>query len=247
MTSGWEWWRRWSKQGSDSPSAQTSATSYASPLFYLIAVDDQVTGAAGCITEPGYDAPPPRRGMFLQYGNLYDQTGSGRYGPYPHRRTDTSDQYNERVVDLHSDGGKRLLQDQCAKAVRRGAFGIEWDNPDGYSLGDVLMACDAAMKNGLKVAAKNPLACPWDSYAYVSHPAVIGIIVEKDDEATPAAYDALRRRCRKPDLPIWFVAFDDGHAWAKKTARSAASFKNMWVTYDPSGEEYADAELIRSA
>jgi hypothetical protein len=52
------------------------------PLRYLIAIEDQLQGAAGEIIEVGYDGPKPTNGMGIRYCNLYDQTGTGKYVPY---------------------------------------------------------------------------------------------------------------------------------------------------------------------
>jgi hypothetical protein len=88
-----------------------------------------------------------------------------------------------------------------------------------------LEAVDVADGYGLHVLAKNPLICDWDSVPYVKHPAVVGIVVEKDEDATPAVYDDLRKAAGKPDLPVYFVAFkdskEDGRAWAATAAKAA--------------------------
>ena len=75
--------------------------------------------------------------------------------------------------------------------------------------------------------------------SYVAHRNVVGIIVEKD-AGTPDEMDALRKSAGKPTLPVWFVAFGKGKAWADKTAEAAAKFKNMGVTCSTKGE-YKDA------
>jgi lysozyme family protein len=210
------------------------------PLRYLIAVEDQLPGYRDVITEVGYDAPRPKPpGPAVRYGNLYDQTGTGAYGPYL-AGTETADQYDERVVDPKGAGWVKLLSDQCVAARANGFDTIEWDNPDGYGQNDVLNAVQYAASHGLKVLAKNPLICDWDPVPYVKHPAVTGVIVEKDDDATPAVYDDLRRAAGKPNLPIYFVAFknkrEDGTAWANTTAKAAVNYLNMWVTMSPDGE-----------
>src|SRR5205823_4802850 len=57
---------------------------------------------------------------------------------------------------------------------------------------------------------------------------------------------ALRERAGKPDLPVWFVFFDErkGHDAGKKSAKQAAAlaqhYPSMHVTYSPGGE-YIDA------
>ena len=218
------------------------------PLRYLIAVEDQLPGRSDAITEVGYAGPKPTIGPAVRYGNLYDQTGTGRYGPYL-SGTDTADQYDERVVDPKGAGWVKLLSDQCAAARADGFDTIEWDNPDGYGQNDVLNAVQYAASYGLKVLAKNPLICDWDSVPYVAHQAVVGVVVEKDDGATPAVYDDLRRAAGKPDLPIWFVAFksgkEDGRAWAAATAKEAARYQNMWVTMSPNGEYTSSVDVMK--
>jgi len=71
--------------------------------------------------------------------------------------------------------------------------------------------------------------------AYVGHPNVYGIIVEKG-AGNPSGMDTLRRRAGKPDLPVWFVAFGSGRSWAGSVADAAKHYRNMGVTYSSAGE-----------
>lgn len=228
-------------------SPQIENASFAAPLRYLIAHDDQLEGKDGEIFEVGYDGPKPRKGIGVHYCNLYDQTGSGKYGPYL-AASDTAQAYGERVVDPKGAGWRKLLADQCHSAMAAGFDTIEWDNPDGYPLAAVLDAVAYAASRGLKVLAKNPLACGWDPTAYIAHPAIVGVIVERG-AGNPADMDALRRKAGKPELPVWFVAFrkgaEDGRAWAGNTANAIRSggLKDMSVTYSPDGE-YTSVEDI---
>jgi lysozyme family protein len=223
------------------------AVMVAMPLRYLIAIDDQLAGHSNEIIEVGYDGPKPTVGPAVRYANLYDQTGTGKYGPYL-TGTDTASQYDERVVDPKGAGWGQLLSDQCASAQAAGFDTIEWDNPDGYAQAAVLSAVDFAADHGLKVLAKNPLICDWDPVPYVGHAAVVGIVVEKDDGATPAAYDDLRKKAGKPELPIWFVAFkdrhDDGTVWATSVAKEAAKYSSMWVTMSSDGEYTSSVDVL---
>ena len=98
---------------------------------------------------------------------------------------------------------------------------------------------DLPLMEGEKVIAKNPGLVEGDRKSYVAHRNVVGIIVEKD-AGTPDEMDALRKSAGKPTLPVWFVAFGKGKAWADKTAEAAAKFKNMGVTCSTKGE-YKDA------
>jgi hypothetical protein len=63
--------------------------------------------------------------------------------------------------------------------------------------------------------------------AYVAHPNVYGIIVERD-AGGPSDMDALRSKAGKPTLPVWFVAFGSGRAWATDVA-SAANIIATWA------------------
>ena len=217
------------------------------PLRYLIAVEDQLQGVEGEIIEVGYDGPKPDAGGAVRYCNLFDQTGTGRYGPYLDS-TDTAAEYDERVVNPLGAGWRKLLSEQCSSAWVAGFDTIEWDNPDGYQQGAVLTAVQYAADQGLKVLAKNPLICDWDPVPYVKHPAVVGIVVEKDDDATAAVYDDLRKAAGKPDLPIYFVAFkdgdNDGTAWATATAKAAANYESMFVTISSDGEYTSSVDVL---
>lgn len=222
----------------------------AMPLRYLIEVEDELAGVEGEIIEVGYDGPRPKAGGAVRYANLLDQTNTAKYGPYL-VGTDTAAEYNERVVDPKGVGWTKLLLDQCTSAKTAGFDTIEWDNPDSYTQAAVLSAVDFATDHGLKVLAKNPLICDWDAVPYVKRPAVVGIVVEEDDDATPAVYDDLRKAAGKPELPVWFVAFkdgkDDGTAWAQATAKEAAKYSNMSVTMSPDGEYTSSVDVTARA
>ena len=130
---------------------------------------------------------------------------------------------------------------QQERRRKQGFEYIELDNPDAYSLAEVLGAIELAEQHGLKVVAKNPALMQDDPLPYVAHRNVHGIIVEKD-AGNPHDMHMLRRRAGKADLPVWFVFFDraDGHGAARKAAKETAAYArhyvNMSVTYSPDGE-----------
>ena len=43
-------------------------------------------------------------------------------------------------------------------------------------------------------------------------------------------------RPASPTLPVWFVAFGSGRAWAGNVASAAKQYRNMGVTYSSAGE-----------
>src|SRR5258708_3384524 len=131
------------------------------------------------------------------------------------------------------------LNEQLARAKKQGFTYIELDNPDAYSVADVVGAIDLADTYGLKVVAKNPGLMDGDQKKYVGHRNVVGIIVEKD-AGTPEEMDALRCGVGKPTLPVWFVAFGNGKGWAEKIAQVAGKHCHMGVTHSTKGE-YANA------
>jgi hypothetical protein len=145
----------------------------------------------------------------------------------------------EGQIDPAGPGWMKNLNDQFARAKAQGFTYIELDNPDAYDVADVVGAVARAETYGLKVVAKNPGLVEGDRKSYVAHRNVVGIIVEKD-AGTPDEMDALRRSAGKPTLPVWFVAFGGGKAWADKTAQAAGKYRNMGVTYSTKGE-YANA------
>jgi hypothetical protein len=228
------------------PTTKTPLPVLAGPLRYLIAIDNQIDGKNGEIFETGYNGKKPSKGRFVRYGNLYDQTGSGRYGPYV-KSTETASEYDERVLDWKGEGWRNLLADQCHAAIAAGAEGIEWDNPDGYPLDAVMDAVNYAASRGLDVLAKNPLACGFDPVPYIKHPGIVGVIVEHG-AGLPADMDALRKKAGKPDLFVRFVAFkdgkEDGRAWAANSARLAAQYKNMAVTISLDGEYTSSTDVV---
>src|SRR4051812_2522946 len=210
------------KSGREGPSILAPAPlALAVRLRYLIDLDDQLEGADSEITEVGYEGPKPKHGIGARYCNLYDQTGTDKYGPYL-EATDTAEDYSERVVNPNGAGWNRLLKDQCDDALKNKFGIIEWDNPDGYPLRAVMGAVEYAYSRKLLIIAKNPLLCTGNPVPYVSHPGVIGVVVERG-AGECLTMDELRKRAGKPMLPIWFVAFNadgkNGESWIRSIAR----------------------------
>jgi hypothetical protein len=209
-------------------------------LRYLIGGDDTAVGKDDEIIELGFDAEePPKHGIGVKYCNLFDEKydakkKSGNYGPYL-TGSDTAKKYGEGQIDPRGAGWSKNLNEQFERAKKQGFTYVELDNPDAYTVADVVSAVDQAEKYGLKVIAKNPGLMEGDCKRYVGHRNVAGMIVEKD-AGTPDEMDALRRAAGKPMLPVWFVAFGRGKDWAQKIADAAAKYKHMGVTYSTKGE-----------
>ncbi|PWT90986.1 MAG: hypothetical protein C5B56_04520 [Proteobacteria bacterium] len=216
------------------PSSLISANPLAGkPLRYLIGAQATPRGNDSEVTEVPYGAERAKRGISIAYCNLFDEHNTGKYGPYL-RSSDTAKQYNEGQIDPRGPGWEKNLREQFELRRKQGFEYIELDNPDAYTSKDVIGAIELAATYGLKVIAKNPGLVPGAT-AYVAHPNVHGIIVEKGAGGAPDM-DALRRRAGKPDLPVWFVAFGSGRGWAGSVAGAAKKFRNMAVTYSSAGE-----------
>ena len=212
-------------------------------LRYLIGADSGGEGHPDEVTEVAYGAKPAKRGISIAYCNLFDEHNTGRYGPYL-QTSDTARQYNEGQIDPRGPGWIKNLTEQFEQRRRQGFEYIELDNPDAYSIEDVIGAIELAAGHGLKVIAKNPGIMGSGAKKYVAHPNVYGIIVEKG-AGNAAEMDELRRKAGKPELPVWFVAFGSGRSWANNVAKAAGSFRNMGVTYSSAGE-YRNAEDVLS-
>lgn len=212
------------------------------PLRYLIGADSAGDGCDNCVTEAPYGAKPARRGVSIAYGNLFDEENTGRYGPYLNT-SDTAKKYDEGQIDPRGLGWVRNLMEQFELRRRQGFEYIELDNPDAYEIQYVINAIEHAQLYGLKVIAKNPsLFQKADALLYAKHPNVFGAIVERDAGSAPGM-NVLRRDAGKPNLPVWFVAFGRGKAWANNVAKQAKNYKGMGVTYSTSGE-YVNAVNI---
>jgi len=217
-------------------------------LRYMIGAENPGNGRRGEIVEVGYDLSKPLPvGITIAYGNLFNEKYSeqskqqrAEYGPYL-KSSDTAAEYGEGQIDPRGPGWHRNLIEQFGRRKRQGFEYIELDNSDAYSVADVVGAVDLAASYGLKVIAKNPKLMESDPLRYVAHPNVYGIIVEKD---AGDAHDmhALRERAGKPDLPVWFVFFDEhrrqtaGKVAAREAAALAQQYASMHVTYSPGGE-----------
>jgi len=204
-------------------------------LRYLIGTDSLGRAGDDEIVEVSYDTSrPARRGISIAYCNLFDERNTGRYGPYL-KSSDTAKEYNEGQIDPHGPGWEKNLREQFALRKQQGFEYIELDNPDAYSVKDVVGAIDLAASYSLKVIAKNPLLLESGAATYVAHPNVYGIIVERGAGGA-AELEALRRKAGKPHLPTWFVAFGSGRSWAGGVASKAKRYRNMGVTYSSAGE-----------
>ena len=204
-------------------------------LRYLIGTDASRSGNDDEVTEVSYStSAPARRGISIAYCNLFDENHTGRYGPYLHT-SDTAKQYNEGQIDPRGPGWEKNLREQFERRKKQGFEYIELDNPDAYSMKDVIGSIELAASYGLKVIAKNPGLMGGEAKAYIAHPNVYGIIVERG-AGKPGEMEALRRKAGKPDLPVWFVAFGAGRSWAGTVANSAKQYRNMGVTYSSAGE-----------
>jgi hypothetical protein len=205
------------------------------PLRYLIGTDASPSGRDDEVTVVSYSTTrPAKHGVSIAYCNLFDENNTGRYGPYLHT-SDTAAQYNEGQIDPRGPGWEKNLREQFERRAKQGFEYVELDNPDAYSIHDVIGAIDLAASYGLKVIAKNPGLMEDGATSYVAHPNVHGIIVERG-AGSAGDMDALRREANKPTLPVWFVTHGDGRTWAKDVANAAKHYRNMGVTYSSAGE-----------
>ncbi len=218
---------------------------FGQPLRYLIGTDDdlELQDRNGIVEIP-YDrdtVPTEMIDRVIGYCNQYDEKKSGRYGPYL-KPTDISRAYDEGVCDPSGLGFWRNLDDQFIRRRHSGITCVELDNPDAYTVTQAVRAIDYAYRAGFCVAAKNPGAMDGDALPIVQHPAIIGIIVE-EGSGTPHEMQMLRVRAGKPQLMVWFVAFHHlGNA--RITARHAAKYIGMSVTWSRTGEYTSCADLL---
>jgi hypothetical protein len=205
------------------------------PLRYLIGTDGTASGRDDAVTVVSYSTTQPaKHGISVAYCNLFDELNTGHYGPYLHA-SDTAAQYNEGQIDPRGPGWEKNLREQFDRRRKQGFQYVELDNPDAYSIEDVIGAIDLAASYDLKVIAKNPGLLEDGAMSYVAHPNVHGIIVERG-AGSAGDMDHLRRKAGKPALPVWFVAFGSGRGWANSVASDAKQYRNMGVTYSSAGE-----------
>jgi hypothetical protein len=213
-------------------------------LDYLIGADGEQRGKEGRVTETPFGVKPAPLGISIAYCNLRCEDGEPpKYGPYlPH--DDIFEQYGEGRPNPEAAGFERNIVAQLDRCKKLGHALVEEDNPDSYSLSAVMLGINRAQDRGLGVIAKNPHLMKDGALTYIGHPNIFGIIVEKDC-GTPGEMDALRRKALKPELPVWFVSYGDGHEWANQTANeiSARGYRNMSVTYSSAGE-YEDSQDV---
>lgn len=210
------------------------------PMRYLIGADNP-QGRDGYITVMPYDAKPAAQGVSAAYGNLLDETNSGRYGPY-FQATGTSKEYKEGLINPHGSGFLRNINDQLDRRWREGFRIIEWDNPDSYGTAFTLIAVSAASERGFQVLAKNPLLLASPAL-YLKHPAIVGAIVERG-AGDPQRMNRLRIAASKPNLPVWFVSYGNaGLRWARAISGDARKL-NMGVSHSARGEYATHTDIV---
>jgi hypothetical protein len=223
------------------------------PLRYLIGIDN-IEGEDGYVTEVSYDTEhkPVIGEDVWQYGNLfYEKYAEASheerafYGPYLHS-SDVAEEYDEGQIDPNGPGWERNLDFQIKRCKERGINKIELDNPDAYHSRYVIDAVNYVAEAGLLVIAKNALLVEGDASAYLAHPAVVACVVEKG-AGTCDGMEQLRRAANKPLLPIRYVAFGDGKAWAlkRKAAIQSRGYVEMGVTYSPIGEYSSCRDILK--
>ncbi len=212
------------------------------PLRYLIGADAAtVVAVSGHVTEIPYDAARAIAAPSILYGNLLDEEYARhhRYPPYL-KQGETAHEWNEGQIDPAGAGWLRNLDDQIAKARRLNATALELDNADSYHLDEVTEAYDYVHAAGVDVVAKNPLLVEGDHVALLSHPAVVGVVVEADC-GTCDGMQSLRRLAGKPTLPVWFVSNKREKAWAGRRAATInyRGYVEMGVTWCPATDDYS--------
>lgn len=213
------------------------------PLRYKIGIDNP-PGEAGVITMCSFKTTHAPSTLAAWYLNIYVEEGElAAYGPY-RDKTDTADQYDEGVPVFGTTGFWKNIDRQLAKITRLGGKYIETDNRDAYRNSDILKLFDYIAKHRLKIFLKNPGMSDFeeDSTELMRHPAVVGAIIEKGS-ITPGTLHAMRIAVGKPQLPLWFVSFNDGKGglnWAQQCAQQilASQITYAGVTYSGGEEEY---------
>lgn len=210
-------------------------------LAYLIGANDP-PGKEWTVTVAGYDSGLPRLGLAVGYVNLFDEKNSGQFLPY-RKPTDTAAQYQEGVPDAAGPGFEANLRAQFARRKSQGFRYVELDNPDAYDLKDVMRATVLAEEYQLRVIAKNSVL--KGGAQWLAHPNVYGVIVEYGAGGA-AEMHAMRVAAGKPDLPVWFVSFGNGRAWARLIAAdiTARGFVNMGVTWSSQGEYERSSDIL---
>jgi hypothetical protein len=229
------------------------------PLRYLLGANEPIIGERYCVVMVPYRAGPARYGLTAGYCNGLDETdaydadaNTGPFAPY-RRPTPTARDYGEGVPDQSGGGYKRNIVSQLDLRKLQSITIVEIDNPDAYPLGSVVDAINWAAERSISVLAKNPGLGNYlneDFTPVLAHSNVVGMIVESG-AGDAHSMAALRGSAGKPDLPVRFVAYNDGDGgeqWAQGIARQIERnrYLDMGVTYSESVREYASSrDVIR--
>jgi len=225
------------------------------PLRYLI--------GNGPLRGPGRDdeadrgvlqhaATGQKRGISIAYCNLFDELNTGRYGPYLH----TSDTAGAVTTKARSTrvgrAGRRTCASSSSGAGSRASSTSKLDNPDAYSVEDVIGAIELAAGYGPQgdrqrtpglledIARKDGRQRPDAATSYVAHPNVHGVIVERGRGRCRRDGSSPPVRPGKPTLPgLVRCLLVMGRAWGP--ARVASTAKN----YRKHGRDLFEPRRIR--
>ena len=216
----------------------------AKPLRYLIGLERDPAPDASDIVELGYDATrPPAPAIGCKYVNLRDERNSGDYAPYL-PPDDIDDTYGEPAPDPDGAGFWRNLVEQLQRAAGQGFHYVELDNLDTYDVATSLRCFNEVRAHGLKVLVKNPLLVTGEESDLLRHESAVLVVVERG-AGNPRSLHELRQDAGRDTMPVRFVAYGDGEAWARHCGRLIAEqgHVDMGVTYSALGE-YGSSEDI---
>ncbi len=196
------------------------------PLRYLIGTGASGPGRDDEVTVVSYGATTGETRHQHRLLQSVRRAQHRQIRPLP-ATSDTAAQYNEGQIDPRGPGWEKNLREQFERRKKQGFEYVELDNPDAYTIKDVIGAIELAASYGLKVIAKNPGLMGSGATAYVAHPNVYGIIVEKGagsaarhGRAAPQGRQA--RRCRPGSSPS--VPGASGRAASPAPPRTTATW-----------------------
>ena len=211
-------------------------------LDYLIGANGPLQGDEDRVTETPFAAPPAARGVSIAYCNLRREEGEPpAYGPYL-EHDDIFREYGEGRPDPSGKGFRRNLLEQLDLCSAR-SHASRAGHPDVSALRGSARHQPGAGTRARR-GRQNPKLTGRGAVEYVLHPNIFGIIVEKG-AGSADDHDQIRRASGKPDLPVWFVHFDEGRSDAKERKKEIikSGYRNMGVTYSPRGE-YGSSEDV---
>ena len=186
------------------------------------------------------DRPMGSGAIAVKHINLFDDTGTGRFGPYINQHTNIPDPKGKE------QGYYRNLHRQFELAQHYGFKLCVLDNIacEHFEQFDVKRAIDLALTYKIGVLLRNVGSIKYDVAPLLEHYNVFGMI--EDNTSSPQVMDNMRKSVKRDLMPVWYVGHNDLDALNSVVATiQTHKLLYMSVTYSLSGTYTDSVDLLK--